>query len=136
VKFLVLGAAAALLVTLACGSEKSASTSPSATSTAPSGQTAPAPATPTTVQVTIAGFAFQPATITIPAGKPVVFAVTNKDTTAHTFSFNLPGQGYNVILEGSQSKTGDTFTPAAAGKLTFFCQYHANMEGTLEITAE
>ncbi|OBJ94540.1 cupredoxin family copper-binding protein [Mycobacterium sp. 1245852.3] len=79
-------------------------------------------------EVTIDGFAFQPASLTVTAGTTVTW--TNRDEEPHTVaasdgSFHSPGMG-----------TGATFTHtfAAAGTFDYVCSIHPMMRGTVVVT--
>ena len=79
-------------------------------------------------QVTIDGFAFAPATLTVGAGSTVTW--TNRDEEPHTVaasdgSFRSPGMG-----------TGATFTHtfATAGTFDYVCSIHPMMRGTVVVT--
>ena len=89
-----------------------------------------APAAPVSgSQVTIDGFAFAPATLTVSAGTSVTW--TNRDEEPHTVvagdgSFRSPGMG-----------TGATFshTFSTAGTFDYVCSIHPMMRGTVVVTA-
>ena len=79
-------------------------------------------------QVTIDGFAFAPATLTVAAGTTVTW--TNRDEEPHTVaasdgSFHSPGMG-----------TGATFTHTftEAGTFDYVCSIHPMMRGTVMVT--
>lgn len=79
-------------------------------------------------QVTIDGFAFAPATLTVAAGTTVTW--TNRDEEPHTVaasdgSFHSPGMG-----------TGATFTHTFtdAGTFDYVCSIHPMMRGTVVVT--
>jgi plastocyanin len=79
-------------------------------------------------QVTIDGFAFAPATLTVAAGTSVTW--TNRDEEPHTVaagdgSFHSPGMG-----------TGATFshTFATPGTFDYVCSIHPMMRGTVVVT--
>jgi plastocyanin len=98
-----------------------------ATGTATVSVTAP-PAPVSGNQVTIDGFAFAPATLTVAAGNLVTW--TNRDEEPHTVaasdgSFHSPGMG-----------TGATFshTFAAPGTFDYVCSIHPMMRGTVVVT--
>jgi plastocyanin len=88
-----------------------------------------APAAPASgSQITIDGFAFAPATLTVRAGTSVTW--TNRDEEPHTVvagdgSFHSPGMG-----------TGATFsyTFNAAGTFDYVCSIHPMMRGTVVVT--
>jgi len=78
------------------------------------------------VEVDIQGFSFGDA-ITVPVGTTVTFV--NKDATAHTVTDKAGSFQSNKIDAGaSWSYTFDT-----AGTFTYFCEYHANMIGTITV---
>jgi plastocyanin len=84
---------------------------------------------PTTVNVTIIGFAFSPSTVTVHVGDIIKW--TNNDGTTHTatsdvgapFSFN----------SGNLSGSGGTFsyTTTTTGTATYYCAIHSSMTGTV-----
>jgi plastocyanin len=88
-----------------------------------------APAAPVSGdQVTIDGFAFAPATLTVKAGSTVTW--TNRDEEPHTVAasdgaFHSPGMG-----------TGATFTHTfpAAGTFDYVCSIHPMMHGAVVVT--
>jgi plastocyanin len=97
------------------------------TVTATTSRTAPA-APVSGNQVTIDGFAFAPATLTVAAGTSVTW--TNRDEEPHTVaasdgSFRSPGMG-----------TGATFshTFATPGTFDYVCSIHPMMHGTVVVT--
>lgn len=81
------------------------------------------------VQANAKGFAFDPATITVPAGQSVTW--TNGDTASHS-----------IVLDGGQCKSepfagGATTTLKfdVAGSYPFHCGIHPTMKGTIDVTA-
>ena len=101
---------------------------PPATTTAP---TAPTP-TPTGVaatlgpSVSIAGFAFSPGALTVPAGTTVLWA--NNDTVPHT----VTGSGFG----SGDLANGATFrhTFATPGTYAYRCSIHPSMTATVTVT--
>lgn len=89
----------------------------------------PAPvAQPKTVTVTIANFAFNPATINIKAGDTVKWV--NDDQPAHKlFSGSISG------FQSAALNTGDnySFTFVTAGTFDYYCQIHPTMQGTVVV---
>jgi plastocyanin len=79
--------------------------------------------------VTIAGFAFKPATLTIKVGTKVTW--TNTDSTAHTVTFDD-----SSITGSGNIPTGATFdnTFSAAGTFTYHCRIHPAMTGTITVS--
>lgn len=103
---------------------------PAAGGGTPSTQTpvtaAPAAAGPN--QVVIDGFAFAPATLTVPAGTTVTWI--NRDEEPHTVaasdgSFHSPGMGTGAVF---------THTFSAAGTFDYVCSIHPMMRGTVVVT--
>ena len=101
-------------------------------STAGSG-TSPAPATSAaaakTANVTIKGFAFSPATLTVSKGTKVTF--DNQDSAAHTVS-----SGANRTKDGKfdaqvSGGTQTELTFDTVGTFVYFCQFHASMVATV-----
>lgn len=103
-----------------------ASTPKPATPAATVAATTPATAAgPTEVKVDIVNFAFQPATITIPAGTTVVW--TNTSPTEHTVADkNLTWSSH--ILEQGQTYQRTFDQP---GTFTYICTIHPEMVGTI-----
>lgn len=120
----VVPAVAALLLA-GCSQSRPVATTPAPT-TEPS---ISAPAAPVRGnQVTIDGFAFQPASLTITAGTTVTW--TNRDEEPHTVaasdgSFHSPGMGTGAIF---------THTFATAGNFDYVCSIHPMMRGTVVVT--
>jgi plastocyanin len=117
--------AVAVLLLAGCSQSR-----PVATTAGPTtGLSITAPAAPVRGnQVTIDGFAFEPASLTVTAGTTVTW--TNRDEEPHTVaasdgSFHSPGMG-----------TGGTFTHtfSAAGTFDYVCSIHPMMHGTVVVT--
>lgn len=101
----------------ACGSTNSHSNAPAS---------APVSA-PQATAVSISGYAFHPATLTVPIGSRVTF--TNHDATAHTATATTGAAGFDTgTLKPGQGKS---VTFSHAGSFTYFCQFHAFMRGTV-----
>jgi plastocyanin len=117
-----LGLAAALGLTVAaCGG--------SATSSPPPATAAPATVAPAGGDaVTIAGFAFAPATLTVKVGATVSW--TNNDSATHTVKWDDGSQGSGSLTAGGApySRTFDT-----AGTFAYTCGIHAKMKGTVVV---
>ncbi len=79
------------------------------------------PAAKPTTEVVIEGFAFTPATITIPAGTTVTW--TNKDSAAHTVSSR------DDVFDSGNMRGGATFSYTFDRKGTFeyYCKIHPYM---------
>ena len=98
------------------------------TNTAPA-NAAPAVAVPaaTSAKVSIANFAFGPATLTVKAGTTVVW--TNNDLVAHTVTFTDVA---NSPVLGRGATFSRTFT--APGTFAYICSIHPFMHGTVVVT--
>ena len=80
--------------------------------------------------VTIAGFAFDPASVTINAGDSVTW--TNHDQAAHSVVFTGGGPRTGVLATGASA----TLTFAIAGTFNYICGIHgAAMSGTVIVRA-
>jgi len=76
-------------------------------------------------QVTIDNFAFNPATLTIPAGTTVTW--TNQDDMLHTVT------AANRLFSSKGLETGDVYshTFTTPGTYTYFCSLHPRMTATI-----
>jgi plastocyanin len=103
-------------------------------STAGSGGT-PAAATsaaaPKAAAVTIKGFAFSPATLTVAKGTVVTF--TNNDSTTHTVTTgaNRTKDGKVDVQVSGGNEAQVTFD--TAGTFAYFCQIHSGMAATIVV---
>ncbi|OBG94667.1 amidase [Mycobacterium sp. E3251] len=120
-------ALAAAVLLAGCSASRPATGSGSGTSMPMGSVTAPA-APVSGNQVIIDGFAFAPATLTVPVGTTVTW--TNRDEEPHTVaasdgSFHSPGMG-----------TGATFTHtfSDAGAFDYVCSIHPMMRGSVVVT--
>lgn len=84
----------------------------------------------TTDKVTIANFAFSPASITVKKGTTVTW--TNQDSATHTVT-EMDGQDGPKSGDLSQGQTF-TFTYNTAGTFKYHCSIHPNMTGTVTVT--
>ena len=80
-------------------------------------------------QVTVQGFAFGPASITVNTGDSVTW--TNKDSTAHTVTAD--GGSFDQPLPASGGTATVTFN--TAGTFPYHCTIHPNMHGTVVVLA-
>ena len=80
-------------------------------------------------QVTVQGFAFGPASITVNTGDSVTW--TNKDSTAHTVTAD--GGSFDQPLPASGGTATITFN--TAGTFPYHCTIHPNMHGTVVVLA-
>ncbi len=128
------GAAAITLACLlaACGSSSSTSTSASPSS-APATTSSPASASATpvaivkTVAVTIAGYAYQPATLTVAVGTRLTFI--NHDATAHTATSASPPLDTGTINPGRSASV----TLTKPGTYSYICSFHPFMHATVQV---
>ena len=77
--------------------------------------------------ITIAGFAFDPDTITLSG--PTEVTVTNEDTTTHTFT--LDDGSVDQTVEPGATVTVTVDVSAATG---FHCNIHPQMTGQIEVS--
>jgi plastocyanin len=78
--------------------------------------------------VEIKGFAFNPATITVPAGTTVTW--TNQDAAPHTATADDKSFDTGRLDQGQ----GGTVTFDTPGTYTYTCTFHPNMKGTVVVT--
>jgi plastocyanin len=79
--------------------------------------------------VTIAGFAFDPATVTVNVGDSVTW--TNQDSTAHTATAGDGSFDTGSIGAGQTA----TVTFDSAGTFAYVCSIHPQMAGTVTVQA-
>lgn len=82
------------------------------------------------VSVTINGFAFMPASITVPVGTRVVWT-NQQPQVPHTVTSDTAG-----IFDSGTFQTGATFafTFNTVGTFAYHCNIHPNMHGTVVVT--
>lgn len=78
--------------------------------------------------VTISGFAFGPADLSVTAGTTVTF--TNKDGVSHTATANDGSFDCRPLNGGSSM----SFTFATAGTFDYHCAIHPSMHGRITVT--
>lgn len=127
----VLALAAVALVTAACTSNSSTS---STTSTSTSTSTASTPQSTggggggaTSAEIEAEDFAFSPDSVDVSAGS-VTLTVSNKDSTAHTFTLD-DGSSNTPLPPGSTEKITLDLTQTVG----FHCTIHPSMTGTLNV---
>ncbi|MBP2676263.1 MAG: uncharacterized protein H6Q84_3103 [Deltaproteobacteria bacterium] len=97
-----------------------------------------------TVDLHAESFAFSPARLIVPAGKPLVLRVQN-EATLIPHSFVLENEGGGIIVRQVLKKGGETvlrIPPLSAGMYTFYCDKSymgishrsKGMEGVIEAT--
>ncbi|MGV9937275.1 cupredoxin domain-containing protein [Streptomyces olivaceoviridis] len=79
--------------------------------------------------ITIKGFSYSPAKLTVKAGQKVT--VVNEDSAAHTVTATQ-GRAFDTgrIAGG---KSGSFTAPSKKGSYAFVCTYHPDMKGTLTV---
>jgi plastocyanin len=83
------------------------------------------PALAATIEVTINKLVFSPASIQAKVGDTIVWA--NKDVVAHTATVK---GGWDVMIP---AKSKGKVTLEAAGAVDYFCRFHPNMKGHVEV---
>ena len=87
-----------------------------------------------TVNVTAQNFLFAPSTLSIPVRTITAIVVTNKDSTLHTFTYDLNGKRYSHdLLPSATTKFLVLFDTAAS--IRFWCIPHesSGMTGTMNV---
>jgi len=81
-----------------------------------------------TVEVDIKDFAYNPDPVTISIGQSVTW--TNQDSAPHTAT----ARDRDVLQSGTLNQ-GDTYTQTfdTPGTYEYFCEFHPNMKGTVEV---
>jgi plastocyanin len=113
---------------VAMGQMATASTpAASASSNASAAATSPE-ATQNVTEVDIKNLAYNPASVEIPVGGTVTW--TNSDSFPHT----VTGMDRSVLQSGTMDP-GATFSKTfdKAGTYDYFCEFHANMKGTVVV---
>ena len=72
------------------------------------------------VAITVTEQGFEPATVTVAAGKPVTLVVTRQTTKTCATELVMPAQGINQPLPLGQA-VEITFTPDKPGELNYAC---------------
>ncbi|MFI1359786.1 plastocyanin/azurin family copper-binding protein [Streptomyces sp. NPDC020898] len=91
----------------------------------------PGQASAATYRVTMQGYAFAPATLTVPAGSTVTW--TNQDTAPHDVKTTSgPVQIHSPMLNKGQSWS---FTFTTAGSYAYYCTVHPNMTAGIAVQA-
>lgn len=154
-----LAVTALIALAAGCGAEASEAPTPGAQATPPSSSSETTPATQEAgspqesatgsestgsestgqeTAVAVMNFAFKPPTVTVKAGSTVVW--TNKDSFAHTVTAGKRGAQKDTF-DGQlgELNTNDnagemfTYTFEEKGSYPYFCRFHPNMQGTVEV---
>ncbi len=80
------------------------------------------------VTVAIKDFAYDPASVEVPVGGSITW--TNQDSTKHTATAKD-----KAILQSGALDQGESFTQTftTPGTYEYFCEFHANMKGTIVV---
>jgi plastocyanin len=104
-----------------------ATTTPPITTPAPT----PTPGQSVTINLVAQGFAFDKATITVPAGASVTINFTNKDSAPHNFALYTNSSATTSIFKGqtvtASSVTYNFTAPSTPGSYFFRCDVHPTM---------
>jgi plastocyanin len=111
-----------------CGSSKSGGGAASTSSAAAGSGSSCTMVSGSTAKVTIQGFAFHPACISVAAGTMVTF--TNEDSVAHTATASSSGGFDSGDLNKGQTYTKTFTTP---GTYSYICSIHQYMHGTVVV---
>ena len=84
------------------------------------------PALAATIEVTIDKLVFSPASVLAQVGDTIEW--TNKDVVAHTATVE---GGWDVTIP---AKSKGKVTLKTAGAVDYFCRFHPNMKGQVEVT--
>jgi plastocyanin len=78
--------------------------------------------------VKVAGYAYEPADLTVSAGTTVTF--TNRDSTPHTATSKTPG-----AFDSGSIDTGGSgeITLEETGTFEYYCQFHPFMKGKITV---
>ena len=89
----------------------------------------PATGASTGSAISIKGFAFNPAQLTVNKGATVTW--TNDDGATHTVTSGVPGTPNGKFDQRLEASKTFTFTFADAGTYDFFCNIHQSMKATV-----
>jgi len=92
--------------------------------------TSPPTGTPKTYNINIMGYTFSPSNLAIKSGDTVIW--TNLDPMAHTITSDSGTELNSSSLSNGQSYS---HTFSTVGTFAYHCSVHANMKGTITITA-
>ncbi|HEX9766641.1 MAG TPA: plastocyanin/azurin family copper-binding protein [Nitriliruptorales bacterium] len=92
------------------------------------------------VAVEIDTFAFVPAEVTVPVGTAITW--TNLDDFAHTVTSGRAGDVRDDFVEGALGELGEmngrgtmfSLVVTEPATLAYFCRYHPNMQGVVQVT--
>lgn len=98
-----------------------------ATPAAPSGTSAAGSSSGVTIQ----GFAFSPATLSVAKGARVTF--TNKDSAGHTVTSGKDRAKDGVFDQAVAGNSEAAIAFDRVGTFEYFCQLHGSMKGTITV---
>jgi plastocyanin len=110
---------------VACASTAGSGASAAPATSAPTATPAPKAA------VTIKGFAFSPAALTVSKGTIVTF--TNQDSATHSVSSGASRVKDNKFDQQISGSAEGTVTFDTVGTFEYFCQFHSSMKGTVTV---
>ena len=113
---------------VACASTAGSATSPAAGT---SSATATSAAAAKAATVTIKGFAFSPATLTVSKGTKVTF--DNQDSTTHTVTSGASRTKDGKFDAQVSGGTETSITFDTAGTFAYFCSFHQSMIATIAV---
>ena len=123
---LVAGLFVLSLVVAACGGDDGGDTTGTTGATGATGATEETGSTGGGTSITIAGFAFDPNTITVSG--PTEVTITNDDDTTHTFT--LDDDSVDKTIDAGATATVTVDVSQTTG---FHCTIHPQMTGTVEV---
>ena len=88
--------------------------------------------------ITVVGFAYSPASLTVTAGDVVTIQTSSMHPTAQVDATTWNANGTTTLTGGWGVKTADyTFTASAVGTIYYVCQAHvlSGMKGTINVVA-
>jgi plastocyanin len=84
--------------------------------------------------VTISGFEFEPASLTVEAGASVSFV--NEDSVVHTVTAGSPDEQTGEFDESLSEGDEATIVFDEAGTFPYFCQVHPTMTGEVQVGSD
>lgn len=129
IRFLIPGAIVALTLAACASSATAPSSAAPATSAAATAAATGSAATGDAV--TIKGFAFSPATLTVKKGTTVTFV--NMDSATHTVTSGSGGTKDGKFDQSIDGGGAAKITFDTVGTFSYFCTIHASMRGTITV---
>jgi nitrite reductase (NO-forming) len=120
---------AVALLMAACSSDDGTDGSTDTTTTTPSSSSGGGGGGGEDQAVTIANFAFDPNTLTVPSGQDVTIDLTNEDDVEH--SFTLDDDSVSQDVEAGEDSS---VTINVTEEIGWHCKYHPTMTGTVTVS--